>query len=330
MRNGHTSHHNRTGAALSPELTAELLEGARQTQPSAQGDAQELAAVRVQYAKEAEPIGSIPAPATVKGAVKSLAKTLTGKKALVLADKLGERMAFERSGVRLYDALVSKHEAYGSWAGGPSQQDLLEIRAEEHAHFTLLKQSIESLGADPTAVTPSADLHAVASKGLCAVLSDPRTTLRDCLEAILVAELVDNDCWENLVDLSRALGHEDLAVAFTEALTEEREHLRRVRLWLATSLSGEATGKLAEPFAMRAEERDRRQMVATGALDAQEKEGHRPARPRRQRMQSKPTRSPSRKTTSARSSGRGQRKRTAKAPARASHPRRGKPNTRAG
>jgi rubrerythrin len=289
MKNGDRQQHmNRTGAALSPELTAELLEGARQTQPSAEGDGQEIARVRIEYAKEVEPTGSIPPPVTGAGAGKSPVKAANGKKTLVLADKLGERMAFERSGTRLYDAILSKHAAYGSWAGGPSREDLQEIRAEEHAHFTLLKQSIEQMGADPTAVTPSANLHAVASRGLCAVITDARTNLRESLEAILVAELVDNDGWENLIDLARALGHEDLAVAFTEALTQEREHLRRVRLWLGAAVSTEATGKLAEPFVARAEERDRRQLVATGAIDDQvsgpgqrrPEVGRRPARPR--------------------------------------------------
>ena len=36
-------------------------------------------------------------------------------------DKLGERLAFERTGVRLYEALISKHEALGSFAGGPDR-----------------------------------------------------------------------------------------------------------------------------------------------------------------------------------------------------------------
>jgi hypothetical protein len=280
MKNGNREQLNRTGSALSPELTRELLEGARRTEPSAPGNAEELARVRVEYARQAEPVGTIP-PFLVTGAGRSAASSRAGKTAEVLLDKLGERMAFERSGTRLYDALLSKHEAYGSWPGGPSRKDLLEIRTEEHAHFTLVKQSIEALGGDSTAVTPSANLHAVASKGLCAVISDARTNLREGLEAILVAELVDNDCWENLIDLSRVLGHEDLAIAFTEALAAEREHLRRVRLWLGASLSGEATGKMAEPFAARAEERDRRQMVAASSLETAPEGSPRQPRPQR-------------------------------------------------
>lgn len=275
MKNGEGMHVNRTGAAMKPQLTASLLEGARHTRPSTRQDPEAIARMRVEYADEAEPVGSIPPPATLKGVLKTAAKALTGKQALVLADKLGERLAFERSGTRLYDALISKFDAYGSWRGGPSRQDLMEIRADEHAHFTLVKQAIEQMGADPTAVTPSANLHAVASKGLCAVLTDPRTTLRDGLEAILVAELVDNDCWENLVDLSRALGNQDMAEAFTEALTQEREHLRKVRLWLGSSLSTQATGGVAEPFLERVAERDRRQLVATAATEDERADGSR-------------------------------------------------------
>ena len=255
-RNGERKHLNRTGAALSPALTEDLLEGARNTQPSAEGDGDELARLRIEYAREAEPVGTIPPPASAKGMFKSAVKALTGKSALVLADKLGERMAFERSGVRLYDALLSKFDAYGSCDGGPTRPELEQIRAEEHEHFVLVKGCVEEMGADPTAVTPSANLHAVASKGLCAVLADPRTNLRDGLEAILVAELVDNDCWENLEDLARSLGHDDMADRFNQALREEQDHLRRVRRWLGQALSEAATGKLAEPFAVRTELRE--------------------------------------------------------------------------
>jgi rubrerythrin len=260
MRNGaKVEPLNRTGAALTPELTAALIEGTSATQPSADGDAQAIATVRIDYARAAEPVGSVPPPATVKGTLKTAVKAVTGKKMLVFVDKLGERLAFERSGTRLYDALLSKFDAHGTWDGGPSRDDLEEIREEERAHFLMLRSCIEELGGDPTAVTPSANLHAVASMGLCAVLTDARTDLREGLEAILQAELVDNDCWENLSDLARALGHEELAARFEVALAEEREHLRRVRLWLGVALSRNATGGLAAPFVERTAERDLRQ-----------------------------------------------------------------------
>jgi hypothetical protein len=122
----------------------------------------------------------------------------------------------------------------------------------------MLREVMMTMGGDPTAVTPSADIHGVASKGLCAVLADPRTTLRESLEAILVAELVDNDCWENLSDLARAIGEEKLARTFEGALEEERDHLRRVRSWIGAALSQAATGELAAAFQMRTEDRENR------------------------------------------------------------------------
>jgi hypothetical protein len=42
------------------------------------------------------------------------------------AGPLDKRAAFERMGVRLDDALISKHDAYGSDAGGPSREDLVQ------------------------------------------------------------------------------------------------------------------------------------------------------------------------------------------------------------
>ncbi len=247
-------HLNRTGAALSPELTRALLEGTETFKPTSPRKRDALSEMRVSYAEETDPTGSIPPPATAKAAVKNAAKAITGKKALVFVDKLGERLAFERSGVRLYDAILSKLDAHGTWSGGPSRADLLQIRQEEHQHYLLVKQTIEEVGGDPTAVTPSANLHAVASKGLGAVLADPRTNLREGLEAILVAELVDNDCWTNLIDLARALGHDDLAARFAEALQHEREHLLKVRTWLGQALSRDATGSMARSFSDRSAE----------------------------------------------------------------------------
>jgi hypothetical protein len=48
----------------------------------------------------------------------------------------------------------------------------------------MLKSIIERHGGDPTAVTPSMDLQATASRGVMQVIVDPRTTLLQSLEAI--------------------------------------------------------------------------------------------------------------------------------------------------
>jgi len=224
---------NRTGIAAAPERSQEMLAGMDEFPPNSQGSAQDIAQVRVAYAKEAEPLGSIPAPAGLGNKVRTAVKAVKGEKPALLLDKLGERLAFERSGTRLYEALISKHDAFGSFAGGPSKADLDQILQEEYEHFSMLQTIIEQLGGDPTAVTPSADLHATASKGITAVIVDPRTTLLQSLEAILIAELADNACWESLIALAQEAGEDALVTQFERAYTHEQEHLTKVRTWLA-------------------------------------------------------------------------------------------------
>jgi hypothetical protein len=82
------------------------------------------------------------------------------------------------------------------------------------------------------------------------VLTDPRTDLQDGLETILIAELVDNDCWESLSALAAGVDENELAAAFASALQQEREHLRRVRMWLRAGMiatTGEELPQLSPP-----------------------------------------------------------------------------------
>jgi rubrerythrin len=224
---------NRTGIALAPRLASEMIAGTKKFPPSSKGDERGVSRMRVRYAQEAEPVGSVPPPVGVRAALKSVVKAVAGRRPTTMLDKLGERLAFERSGVRLYEALLSKHQAYGSFDGGPTLGDLKHIREDELRHFEMLRAAIQALGGDPTAVTPSANVQSTASKGIEAVLVDPRTDLLQCLEQILVAELADNECWEGLVELARLAGDERLAKKMSEALEEEQEHLRNVRKWVA-------------------------------------------------------------------------------------------------
>jgi hypothetical protein len=209
-------------------MAQEMVAASREFPPSSSGDAAGIAVVRARYAREAEPIGTVP-PGDGANARTTL-----------FLDKLGERLAFECAGTRLYDALISKHDAGRSFRGGPSREDLVHIRDEEHEHFALVAGVIDGLGGDPTAVTPSADLQAVASKGVPAVLADPRTDVLQCLEAIAMAELVDNDCWPALIELAEMAGRTHVGERFGEALAHEREHLERVRGWLAAGMGRSA------------------------------------------------------------------------------------------
>jgi hypothetical protein len=57
--------------------------------------------------------------------------------------------------------------------------------------------------------------------------------LLQSLEAVLVAELTDNECWTALEQLARQGTYEELADQCREAIAHERDHLRRVRRWVA-------------------------------------------------------------------------------------------------
>src|SRR5689334_7893986 len=92
---------NKTGTATAPHRLQEMLSGTESFVPQSIGSAQAIADVRIEYASEAEPVGSIPPPASFTGTVKTAVKAITGASPLLFLDKLGERLAFERSGVRL-------------------------------------------------------------------------------------------------------------------------------------------------------------------------------------------------------------------------------------
>ncbi len=205
------------------ELQDEMMEGTREFPPTSEGTAADVAQVRIQYAGERVPIGHI----SGKGLDPEDAQLAQ------LVDKIGERLAFERTGVRLYDGILSKHAAYGSFEGGPTLAELQHIREEELEHMQLLARALFDMGGDPNAVTPSADIAATMSRGVADVIVDPRTTLLQSLEAVMVAELADNECWEALAELTEIAGFEETAKEFREAHSEEQEHLDSVRSWLA-------------------------------------------------------------------------------------------------
>jgi hypothetical protein len=241
---------NRTGGATHPEGIELMLEAVSDLSPPVPISTLGMDIERQRYITEADSVGSIP-PATDT----SLS---------ILLDKLGERLAFERTGTRLYGALITKYLALvnageeplppadtlalsGTAAkarppkGEAALDTLRRIRAEELSHFLMLGELITQLGGDPTALTPCADVTAAASMGLMQVLNDPRTTLAQCLNTLLTAELTDNAGWELLSDLAQSAGQSQLLDPFAQALAAEQQHLAIVRGWLK-ALVTEAPG----------------------------------------------------------------------------------------
>jgi bacterioferritin (cytochrome b1) len=124
--------------------------------------------------------------------------------------------------------------------GESPMQTLQRIRSEELAHFQMLCEAMTQLGGDPTAQTPCADVTATASMGIMQVVTDPRTTLAQCFNAVLTAELTDNAGWELLIQLAEQAGESELAGRFLGALAQEQEHLVTVKGWLSTLVTQSA------------------------------------------------------------------------------------------
>lgn len=248
-----TTGENRTGIATAEEGVSAMLEANGRWAPQEPIDTTLSDADRATYIAEAEAVGSIPPPATIQGMLKTGFDKLLGERPEMLMDKIGERMAFERTGTRLYDALIVKHDAVAAngdlpelplpLSADPDSADahagatLRRIRDEEHAHFLMLTEVMRSLGGDPTAQTPCADVSATASSGLMQVVTDPRTTLAQSLNAVLIAELADNAGWELLIALAEQAGKADIAQQFHQAMAQEGEHLAVIKTWLTALVS---------------------------------------------------------------------------------------------
>jgi rubrerythrin len=221
---------NRTGMQTSPVLSKEMLDNT-ELQIAESMDPQPLAETRAEYIREADPLGSVPPPATMKGMAKSGLKMMTGNRPQAFVDKLAERLAYERGGTRLYDAAMVKFMEHSNELKGVSVADLEKIRDEEANHAALIVECIEELGADPTAQTPCADLVGVQTMGLMQAITDPRTTLAQTLNSLLIAELGDEAGWETLIAFAEQIGQTDMVTRFREAEAHEQEHVFKVRSW---------------------------------------------------------------------------------------------------
>jgi len=237
---------NRTGIATSPRMAPEMDQAAKLLSPASDGNADDLGRVRSLYVAHATRFGTMPPPASIKEAGADALQMLKGNKPLVLLDKLGARLAFERTGVRLYEALSSRILGGPTWEGGPTAEDVALIRAGELEHFQLVKNWITRLGSDPTVITPAAEVSAVAALGPLQVLGDPRIPLRCALDAILIIELTDNDGWSLLIDLATSVGMTEMAADFQRALAVEQQHLQTVRGWVKAALLADAHMDLSE------------------------------------------------------------------------------------
>lgn len=224
---------NRTGIDSSPLQSKEMQAGMDQFEPAG-GAGNSLEQFRRMYVRESERLGSVPIPGTVKGVLKTMMEKFAGHQPSTLVNKLGERLAYERSGVRVYQTLITKCEEISELNDGSFVPPLDQVRKfceQEGQHFQLLVDCMTKLGADPTAQTPDADVSSVAASGIMKVVQDPRTTIAQCLEAMLALELLDNAAWELLIGLAEDMGQNEMVKQFKQALAQEDVHVQEVRAW---------------------------------------------------------------------------------------------------
>jgi len=235
---------NRTGIDMSPIDSKAMIEGAMNS-PVTQ-TSQSIRSIERDYIQQSDAVGSVPIPGTIKGALKSTMQKVTGSNPEMFINKLGERLAYERTGVRIYESFINKCEAA---LADKEMGDIIPIdqvrqfRNQEAEHFQILKDCLDKLGADPTAQTPDANISGVAASGLMKVIMDPRTTVGQCLEAMLSIELTDNAAWELLIKLAEDMGMSDMAEQFRHALRQEDVHLQSIRQWYETAVRAQAGAK---------------------------------------------------------------------------------------
>lgn len=238
---------NRTGAQMAPKQSKEAAQFALSKAIDVPADELDEVEFRHAYMAESDVIGSVPQPKTVKGKAKTIVSKIKGGEPDVLIDKLGERLAFERTGVRLYEALITKCSADG--VSGPladagiDLQQLTMIREDEERHFNLIGEAIVALGGDPTSVTPCADVAGVNALGILQTMSDPRTSVAQAMNSMLTIELADSAGWTLLIDIAGESGHEELAESFKEAEIAEASHVLLVRTWLRALVLADTSQK---------------------------------------------------------------------------------------
>ena len=186
--------------------------------------------MRREYIAEAEVVGSVPPARNVKGAASTAMQKLTGKNPEAFIDKLGCRLAFERTGVRLYDALIAKCSALGT-ACRDSPRYVWNFRNQELQHFKLVESShaLDWRGSDSTDALRRCRWGRIHGP-------DPSIDRSSHIGGAMPGSdsyrrIADNDAWQMLILFAEKMGMDEMARDFGVALSEEDIHLMHVRQW---------------------------------------------------------------------------------------------------
>jgi bacterioferritin (cytochrome b1) len=143
-------------------------------------------------------------------------------------DLLNERLAFERTGVKLYDTLLARLQVATDPAIKALVGQVQEHRDEEHEHEEWLEEQIRALGGSAHALSEHAVLAQAEAEGVERVIRRDDSIPHD-FHALLTAELADNAGWDLLVQLADDFGDSKAKKEFKKRLHEEEEHLLFVR-----------------------------------------------------------------------------------------------------
>jgi bacterioferritin (cytochrome b1) len=177
---------------------------------------------------------------------------LAQKNAAFVLDVLSGRLAFERTGVKLYDTVIEKIERHAEPRYHAIVGQLREIRAEEKEHEEWLEQQIRALGGNPDENTDMAQLESEESTGIKNVIVDGHQKAIHLVHALLAAELADNAGWDVLVKLADEAGDMSAKAEFAKRLAEEAKHLLFIREVVLRAAEVEILGRdIAMPKGMR-------------------------------------------------------------------------------
>jgi hypothetical protein len=150
-----------------------------------------------------------------------------------LLRQLHERLACARSSTRLYEEVSTILDlAPAVHPFGVSRDIVARFRNEEAAHFELLCECIDSLGADPLPSMASVRSRANRDAAKQQETDCPGTRLARLLERLLCMQRADQAAWERLVATARGYGNDELVRRFGEAWFEATAHVRQLLVWL--------------------------------------------------------------------------------------------------
>jgi bacterioferritin (cytochrome b1) len=145
-----------------------------------------------------------------------------------VVDLLNERLAFERTGVRLYDTVLARLQVSSEPGFKALARQVQEQRDEEKEHEEWLEEQIRALGGTAHGLSEHAVLAQAESEGVERVIRRDDSIPHD-FHALLTAELADTAGWDLLVQIADEFGDSKAKKEFKKRLQEEEKHLLFVR-----------------------------------------------------------------------------------------------------